>query len=339
MLIEVQASANYDRLIEGLSEALSTITDHVAECQVELELYDTPEMREAIATLYAEIFLLLSDLIEYLTKKRLKRLLKSFNEDLCDKFEGEIGKINKKAKKIQRLAEQGSRAELRAMRLQLENLQQDIIVGREGEARRQAEIIAAENRMEAERVEIMRRREIAMQRKMMEQLAGSMNRMLGDEALQAVVDIRAANRECSAIPATSLHSEHVDPLANRTVEAAHQGSILPLGYLTSMTTFPQSATAAPLNRVIMSDDVLLYSKQFEDFFDRERVRLPGRMQMRPVMQTEQIIRRLSDWAKGAPSILWLEGPASPLRDEYNPISTIAAGVVDLADQGSVPVIS
>ncbi|KAK7914152.1 hypothetical protein PG985_011855 [Apiospora marii] len=311
----MQASANYERLIEGLSEALSTITDHVAECQVELELYDTPEMREAIANLYAEIFLLLSDLVDYLTKKRLKRLLGSFNEDLCGKYEGEIGNINKKAKKIQRLAEQGSRAELRAMRLQIENLQQDIIVGREGEARRQAEIIAAASRMEAEQVEMMRRREIATQKKIWERLAGNMNRMLGDEALQAVVDIRAAN------------------------QAGLQGSTLPIGYLTSMTTLSQSATVGPPKLVVMADDVLLHSKQFEDFFDRGRVRLPGRMQMRPVMQTEQIIRRLSDWAKGPPSILWLEGPASPPRDEHNPLSTIAARVVDLADQGSVPVIS
>ncbi|KAK8016658.1 hypothetical protein PG993_014847 [Apiospora rasikravindrae] len=191
----LKASANYEKLIESLSEALSTITDHVAECQVELELYETQEMKEAIANLYADIFLLLSDLMGYLTKKRVQRLLGSFNENLCKKYEDQISSINKKAQKIQRLAEQGSRAEIRALRLQLENLEQSMVAGQEGEARLRAELIASANRMEAERREVMRRREVPTQKQLMDHLAGTLNKMLGDEALRAVINARAAASE------------------------------------------------------------------------------------------------------------------------------------------------
>ncbi|KAK8072754.1 hypothetical protein PG996_006102 [Apiospora saccharicola] len=252
--------------------------------------------------------------MDYLTKKRLKRLLGSFNEDLCKKYEEEIGNINKKAKKIQRLAEQGSRAELRAVRLEVENLRRNVVAGQEGEARMRAEILASANRMEAEQREAMKRREVPMQRQLMDQLAGTLNQLLSDEALQAMVNIRA------------------------TTQAAHQGSVLPIEYAAGLVTLPQSATAIPRKSTTTADEVLLSSKHLEDFFDRNRVRLPG-LHMRPVTQTEEVIRRLSLWIKEEPGILWLEGPETPLRDEYNPLTTIAARVVDLADKGNVPVIS
>ncbi|KAK8061852.1 hypothetical protein PG994_008218 [Apiospora phragmitis] len=135
-------------------------------------------MKEAVATLYAEVFLLLSDLMDYLTKKRLQRLLGSFNEDLCKKYEDQISNINNKAKRIQRLAEQSSRVELRAVRLELENMKRNMIAGQEGEARLRAELIASANRIEAEQREAMRRRDVPTQRQLMDHLAGTLNQML-----------------------------------------------------------------------------------------------------------------------------------------------------------------
>lgn len=309
----------------------------MAECKVELELYETPEMKEAVANLYADIFVLLSDLMNYLTKKRLKRLLGSFNEDLCKMYQEEIGNTNKQANKIQRLAEQGSRAELRAVRLEVENLRRNVIAGQEGEARMRAEILASANRMEAEQREAMRRRESPTQRQLMDQLAGTLNQLLSDEALRAVVNLRAATRK-SHIVQTNQPSLYQTMVNNGMVEAANQGSILPIHHTAGLATLPLSATGLPTKSATTADDVLLSSKHFEDFFDRERVRLPG-LEMRPVTQTEEVIRRISLWIKGETGVLWLEGPASPLRDEYNPLATIAARVVDLADQGNVPIIS
>ncbi|KAK7994264.1 hypothetical protein PG991_015852 [Apiospora marii] len=306
----LEANANHERITEGLSEAISTITDHVADCNVELEMYETAEMKEAVARLYADIFLFLSDLIDYLTQKRLKRLLDSFNEDLYKKYEDRIGVIGKKAGRIQWLAERGSRAEIRAVRLELERLERNSIAGQEGEARLCAQLAAATSRMEAVLREATSQRQVPMQKQLMGQLAGTLNRMLEDKAFQAVVDFRTDS------------------------QSPYQGNTLQIGFSTS----PLSATATPMRFKTIAEDVLFYSRHFEDFFERERVRLPG-LELRPVMQTEQVIRRLSNWTQDEPGILWLEGPASPLRDQYNPLATIAARVIDLADQGNVPVIS
>ncbi|KAK7984335.1 hypothetical protein PG989_011737 [Apiospora arundinis] len=310
----LKASANHERVIEGLSAAITTITDHVRECKVEQELYKTGEMKEAVANLYADIFLLLSNIMEYLTKKRFKRLLDSFNEDLYKRFEDQISNISTKVMKIQRLADQGFKAEIRVIRLQLESLERNVIAGQEGEARLIAELIAANNRKDAELLEAIKQRDHSAQRQSMEYLATNLNRMLGAEALEAVKGIRSAAR------------------------SVNLASSLPLEYITGLSVLPPGAAPVLTDSSYMADDLLLQSKQFENFFDRGRVRLSG-LQLRPVMQTDHVIRRLSDWTNADPSILWLEGPATPLRDEYNPLTTIAARVVELADQAKANIIS
>jgi chaperonin cofactor prefoldin len=150
-------------------------------------------MKAVIAELYAEIFLFLSDLLDYLLQKRRKRLLDSFNEDLFNKFEDQISNIEKKAAKVQRLAAQGSRAELRATRLELENVKQHIIAGQKGEARLRAELTARADRLEAELARAREQRKHEML--CMRQLSTSIKKMLGDNAQQAVVEARTAAGE------------------------------------------------------------------------------------------------------------------------------------------------
>ncbi|KAK6821073.1 hypothetical protein PG987_015473 [Apiospora arundinis] len=166
-------------------------------------------------------------------------MLASFNENICKRYEGQIDIINAKAKRIQRLAEQGSRAEARVTRLKIESVNRNVIAGQEGQARMQAEIIASADQIKAEQREALRRREAPVQKQAMDQLSSTINNMLGDKALRAVIDFRAG----------------------------------------------------------------------------------------------------ADWTKADPSILWLEGPATPLMDEYNPLTTIAARVVELTDEAKVHVIS
>ncbi|KAK8000454.1 hypothetical protein PG990_013054 [Apiospora arundinis] len=300
--------------ITSLSAALSTITDHVAECQVKLELYETREMKEAVVRLYADIFLLLSDLMDHLAKTRLRRLLDSFNEDLYKRYEQQISGITSQATKIQSLAGHGTMAEVRAIKLQLNNMEHNMIAGLGGEDRLRAEFNAANDRRDAELLEAIRQRDPLVERQCLDYLAGKVVRMLEDKALEAVKDRRAAAR------------------------FVNSAASFPLAYITGPGAVAQIAAPVPTPAPYVADDLLLQSAQFETFFERERVRLSG-MQLRPITQTYYVIRRLSNWVKADPSILWLEGPASPLRDEYNPLTTIAASVVELADQAKVHVIS
>lgn len=110
------------------------------DCTTDLDMFKTPAMLEHVADLYAHVFLFLSNFMDLVMRKRAKRLLDSFNENLNKKFEKDIKLINDKSARIRNLVEQGSRAELRDTRLTVEQLERDIRIGQEGEARHRAEM-------------------------------------------------------------------------------------------------------------------------------------------------------------------------------------------------------
>ena len=89
-------------------------------------------MLENVAELYAHIFLFLSNYMDWLMRKRYKKLLDSFNDNVNKKFDKDLQRINDKSKMIRNLVAQGSRAEVRENRLNLENLGRDIRIGQRG---------------------------------------------------------------------------------------------------------------------------------------------------------------------------------------------------------------
>ncbi|KAI1362156.1 hypothetical protein F5Y08DRAFT_355550 [Xylaria arbuscula] len=114
----IQASVNHERIFEGLSEALCTISEHIADCKIELEIYHTKAMMELIADLYAHIFIFLSDVMGWITQKKKRR----------------------KSERIKNLAAQCSRAEQKYTRVALEDLAQDFRLGLTGQRRHEAEM-------------------------------------------------------------------------------------------------------------------------------------------------------------------------------------------------------
>jgi hypothetical protein len=88
-----------------------------------------------------------------------------------------------------------------------------------------------------------------------------------------------------------------------------------------------------------SEDVSLNSRDLEDFFHRDRVRLPGDPP-NPIMVNQETLTRLSEWTETTTSqVLWLEGSHTEADDFENPVTVMAAKFVDLADRSRVPVIS
>ena len=134
-----QASVNHEKIAEDFSLALCTISQHVQECEKELTIFDTEPMQAAVVDLYAHIFLFLTDIMYWYTKKRWKRTLDSFNENLSETFEDEIQNIKHKSKAILRQAIQGMAAEQRVTRLILEKGHKDLRLGLENFTRAQAE--------------------------------------------------------------------------------------------------------------------------------------------------------------------------------------------------------
>ncbi|KAK2051879.1 hypothetical protein LY76DRAFT_556540 [Colletotrichum caudatum] len=299
----IHASANHEKVVEGLSDSLSTIGEYVSDCAIDQELFQTEDMQKLIADLYSHIFLFLTTVMDWMMKKRRRRLLDSFNEDLLTVFEDDMEKIKTITKRIRNLAEQGSRAEVRSARSTLEELARDVRVGLEGERRHQAEM-----RHHAEGIKRNQQRNANLWSfEKRQQLADSIVDLLEDRALGWLEKARG------------MHDMSRQPFLNPTVAL--------------------SLVQPSIKATYTSEEVALNSRFLEDYFDRDRVRLPTDS-FSPVMISPEILRNISEWAKApAPNLLWLDGEPIKCDDFDNPITMIAAKVISLAEQSQTPVMS
>lgn len=143
-----QASANHEKIAEGLAEGLCTISEHIEDTDRDLKLSKSDDMLRLVADLYEHVFLFLSSVMDWIMEKRFRRLLDSFSDKFNDRFENEIHRINKKAERIRTFASQSLMAETRVTRLIVEGLDRDIRLGLEGDMRHQADM-----QLFAERIE------------------------------------------------------------------------------------------------------------------------------------------------------------------------------------------
>ncbi|KAI1372639.1 hypothetical protein F4677DRAFT_456379 [Hypoxylon crocopeplum] len=295
----IQASVNHERIAEGLSEALCRISEHAIECRSELQLFRTRAMMELVADFYAHIFVFLSDTMDWITEKRRRRLLDSFNENFYQKFENQVEMIRRKSDMIRNLAAQSSRAEQRVTRQTVEEIAQDVRLGLTGQERRHAEMVYIAEKIERELSEGKRERELLREDgEHFKQLADRLITMLQDKAMVWIGDMRATN-----------------------------GAL------------PFSRTGTPDLVEWMSEEVALNSKHFEDYFYRDRVRLPSDS-FNPAKISPEALRHLGEWLQDKSSrILWLEGPPIEADDFENPITMLANKVIELADISRIPVLS
>ena len=138
-LIVVKASANYEKIAEGLSRSLLEITEAVQSCTRECLLYRTKAMQHDIADLYAHIFLFLRDTLSWYTKKSIRRVLSSFKEDFYDHFEDQIANIQRISNALNRRAQHASQSELRYTRLLVEDVSRNQRLALRKEEREAAE--------------------------------------------------------------------------------------------------------------------------------------------------------------------------------------------------------
>ncbi|KAI1659700.1 hypothetical protein F4813DRAFT_351692 [Daldinia decipiens] len=312
--IIIQASVNHERIAEGLSEALCRISEHVHECKSELELFRTQAMTKLVADLYAHIFIFLSDTMDWITEKRRKRLLDSFNENFYKRFESQVETIRHKSDMIRNLAAQSSHAEQRVTRLTVEDLAQDIRLGLVGEERRHAEIVYVAEKIEKELSEGRRERQLLREEgQQFKQLADRLTSMLRDKAMVWIGDMHSIDKRLSPV---SLLARPGDLGVTSTAKAG-------------------SSCLTEWN----SEEIVLNSKHLEDFFHRDRVRLPDGS-FNSARISSKIIGRLGEWVKDKSSrLLWLEGPLIEAADFDNPITILANKIVELTESSRIPVIS
>ncbi|KAI1144886.1 hypothetical protein F4825DRAFT_475406 [Nemania diffusa] len=323
LAVIIQASVNHERISEGLSEALCTISEHVAECKTELELYHTKEMMHLIADFYAHIFVFLSDVMGWITEKKRKRLLDSFNEKFFQKFEDQIGMIKRRSERIRNLAAQSSRAEQRVVRMTVEDLAQDVRLGLIGQKRQEAEVAYHAERLERELYEGRKeRQQLREDGQNFKLLADRIINMLEDKAIIWIGDRRfmGDNRRIFMEEGQSLGPGFPSQLLNDS------------GVYSGL----RSQTVANWKL----EDVILNSQHLEDFFHRDRVRLEYDGLSSTGGVSADAVRKLSEWMKNESSLLlWLEGPQLDADDSGNPITMLANHVIKLAELAKVPTIS
>lgn len=125
-----------------------------------------------VSEFYGQVFLFLSDIMEWIMEKKRKRLLKSFKDDLVANFKEDLDLIVKRSERITRLAAQSSRAEGQFVRYKVESLVdrdvEDVRLGTTGLARQLAERQYVEERFQRQeaRFEASRREDLVRQQRL-----------------------------------------------------------------------------------------------------------------------------------------------------------------------------
>ncbi|KAL4894972.1 hypothetical protein BDV59DRAFT_174226 [Aspergillus ambiguus] len=298
----IKASVNHEAIAEGLASSLCQISEHIIRCKAKLELFKTKAMLELVVDLYAHVFLYLSSVMDWIMEKRHRRLLDSFNENFSKRFSNEVSNISHKAEEIRRRAEIGSWAETRSIRLDVEEVKRDVRLGLEGTARNLAERRYFEDQMIREAQEAQEYRE--QSRIMWAQLSGFVKNMLAAGAMESIQ-------------------------GNKTVYIPLQLSLVEPRIMDVSTTESRWT----------SYTVSLNSKGLEDFFHRDRLRFMVE-HTEPVMINQDTLLSLSEWSASVTRrVLWLKGPDIEAEEIDNPLSMLAAKIIDMAQRSGVPVIS
>ncbi|KAH8894174.1 hypothetical protein GQ53DRAFT_839826 [Thozetella sp. PMI_491] len=91
----LKASANYDKIIASFTEGIIEINEAVGATQRETFMRPTPALQQLAMRLYTHVFSYLTRFMTWFTDRSRKRFLHSFNENLRDIFEQDLANIRK----------------------------------------------------------------------------------------------------------------------------------------------------------------------------------------------------------------------------------------------------
>ncbi|KAM3069025.1 hypothetical protein ACMFMG_004202 [Clarireedia jacksonii] len=121
----IKASMNYEKIAQGLTQAVYDINTIAARCLAMRRLYPAAEMGIFIVRLYSRIFKFLKDAMGWYQKKSTARARLSFSENFYDEFETQILKIREIELSMAQCSTLAEGAEIRCTRLQVEEMAAD----------------------------------------------------------------------------------------------------------------------------------------------------------------------------------------------------------------------
>lgn len=294
-----------------------------------LRLLPTEDNIKLVVDIYEHIFLFLSSVMDWIMKRRYRRLLDSFSETFKDRFDDEINKINEKVARVRNFAYQSLMAEGRVTRLIMEGLYRDTRLGLEGDKRYRADMQLSAERIERRLSKAEEDRRLESER--IRHLGGSVVILLEADAVKW---LQARGKISTTAPSVdSPASFHSPPTISTTSTIGNTG----LSYLSCFLA--SQWTDLDLVDPYTAEDIALNSRHLEDFFSRGRIRLAAES-FSPTAMVSDVVLRLSEWAQGLHDpILWIDGPAVEVDDTENPLTSLAAKFIDLVGANRLPVIS
>lgn len=144
----VKASVNHSKTIEELSNALDAVTEAVSLGDVESSLIKSQAMQNAVAKLYIAIFLFFGDAATWYKSSAGSKIVHSLHKNFSERFRKSLDTIKELGANVRYIAQLGSQAEVRVVRLEVEELQEqlhDMRVGMFGGLRQLAEYLDAQH--------------------------------------------------------------------------------------------------------------------------------------------------------------------------------------------------
>jgi hypothetical protein len=107
---------NHENLVAQFSKALDLISQSLPRCELSAELYQTDEMRDAVATLYAHILLFLQQAVKWYNVGPAGRALTSLFKPFELSYKETLEEIRLCAKTIDDISSLASKVEIREIK-------------------------------------------------------------------------------------------------------------------------------------------------------------------------------------------------------------------------------
>ncbi|KAM7203901.1 hypothetical protein V8F33_001872, partial [Rhypophila sp. PSN 637] len=117
---------SHEEMVRNLAKACSNIADVLPRSNLSLILYPTAAMREAVARLYAAIIQFVVRSVTWYGQSRIKHMLTSITKPWGLSWESEACEVEQHARNVDKLAQSGSRAELREAHLQIHQVRSEL---------------------------------------------------------------------------------------------------------------------------------------------------------------------------------------------------------------------
>ncbi|OQO11119.1 hypothetical protein B0A48_05374 [Cryoendolithus antarcticus] len=323
----MKASANHEKIAQGLGKALSEITDVVGTCTRVCQLYNTEAIQMLIAKLYAHIFLFLKDAMSWYLDKQWKRVLHALREDFFDDFKDQIANISIIAGQVEHQARMGISAEQRTTRLVAEKTQttavqtqaavDDLRLFAIGQARATAELVAQVQRIESRASQEGQRKELLM--------------LEEPERLKSL---------------TSFIATHIMDLlegqAEDWLEQKRAAITTPDRSVRQLEDVPQRLLLGDAKielKLPGRDEYLDASRDLEEYILYHDIRGPHETSPSVSVDTEVSIRLQNFITDADEKLLGIAGPPHLDQEGMSTMTKVAVSFVDFAEKTRLPVVS